>query len=255
VLPAVFVSHGAPTLPLEDSHARRFLEGLGSRLGRPRAVLCVSAHWEEAEPRVSTAARPATLHDFHGFPEALYRLRYPAPGARDVARRAARLIGSSGSPVGLDPERGLDHGAWVPLLLMYPDADIPAVRVSVQPGLGTRAHLELGRALAPLREEGVLVLGSGGAVHDLRAFRPGSASVPDWALAFEEWLVAAVERGDTDALAGYRSLGPEAARVHPREEHYLPLLVALGAGGDGPGVTLHRGFEHGALSMAAFSFG
>lgn len=255
MLPSIFVSHGAPTLPIEESAPRRFLAGLGSRFPLPRAVLCVSAHWEEAEPHVSTGARPTILHDFYGFPESLYRLRYPAVGAPEIAERAARLIEASGSPVQVDEERGLDHGAWVPLLLMYPGGEAPVFQVSVQPGLGTEAHLELGRALSPLRDEGVLILGSGGAVHDLGAVRFGSDVVPGWAAGFEDWLVAAVERGDAEALADYRNMSPHGARAHPREEHYLPLLVAFAAGGGGGGETLHRGFSHGSLSMAAFSFG
>jgi 4,5-DOPA dioxygenase extradiol len=255
MLPAVFVSHGAPTLPLEDGATRRFLGGLGARLARPSAVLCVSAHWEQERPHVSTASRPETIHDFHGFPEALYRIRYPAPGAPEVAERARQLLEAAGIPVQTDPARGLDHGAWVPLLLMYPGGDVPALQLSVQPARGTREHVALGRALAPLREEDVLVLGSGGAVHDLRSFRPGSSAVPAWAAAFEDRLVAAVEAGDEAALVDYRGGDGLGARAHPSEEHFMPLLVAFGAGGGVPGSTLHRGFTHGGLSMAAFSFG
>jgi len=255
VLPSVFVSHGAPTLPLEESPTRRFLEGLGKRLGRPRAVVCVSAHWESLQPRVSGPARPETIHDFFGFPDALYRLSYPAPGAPELARRVEEGLAAAGVPAQVDAGRGLDHGAWVPLLLMYPEADVPVLQVSVSPGRGTDAHLALGRGLAPLRGDDVLVLGSGGAVHDLRAFRPGSRQVPAWAAGFEDWLVAAVEAGDGNALADYRRRSADGARSHPSEEHYLPLLVAFGAGGGVAGEVLHRGFEHGALSMAAFSFG
>lgn len=253
-LPVLFVSHGAPTLPLEAaSPARRFLEELGPRLARPTAILCVSAHWEAPSPMVSNAVRPETIHDFYGFPEALYRLRYPAPGAPQFAERVCECLGAAGIAAAT-AERGLDHGAWVPLLLAYPEADVPVLQLSVQPTLGGAAHVALGRALAPLREEGVLVLGSGGAVHNLRYFRPGSRDVPGWASAFEDWLVAAVEAGDADALAGYRRSSELAAQAHPTEEHFLPLLVAFGAGDARPGTTLHRGFEHGAMSMAAFSF-
>jgi len=255
MLPSVFVSHGAPTLPLEAGPATGFLRSLGARLPRPSAVLCVSAHWEAPEPRVSVAERPETIHDFYGFPEELYRLEYPAPGARAVAERARDLIGAAGIAVATDEERGLDHGAWVPLLLMYPEAQIPVAQLSVQPGQGAAAHLALGRALAPLRAEDVLILGSGGAVHDLRSFRPGSSRVPDWAAEFEEWLVRAVEAGDEAALAAYRTASPHGVRAHPTEEHFLPLLVACGAGAGAPGQTLHRSFAHGGLSMAAFSFG
>jgi 4,5-DOPA dioxygenase extradiol len=253
-LPSVFVSHGAPTLPLERSPARSFLEDLGTSLGRPRGILCVSAHWERDRPHLSDVVRPETIHDFYGFPDALYRLRYPAPGAPELAARARRLLEDAGLEAATSSEWGLDHGAWVPLSLMYPDAGIPALQLSVQPRLGTRAHVAIGRALAPLRNDGVLILGSGGAVHNLRYFRPGSVQVPDWAARFESWLVEAVEAGDGDSLTGYRTSTPDGPSAHPTEEHYLPLLVAFGAGGDTRGETLHRGFEHGAMSMAAFRF-
>jgi 4,5-DOPA dioxygenase extradiol len=261
-LPSVFVSHGAPTLPFEEIPARGFLEGLGRDLGRPEAVLCVSAHWETAAPALSLAAAPETIHDFFGFPEPLYQLRYPAPGTPELARRAAALLAETGHGAGpgadqaveLSEARGLDHGAWVPLMLMYPEAEIPVTQLSVQTAQGPAAHLALGEALAPLRREGVLVLGSGGAVHNLREWRAGDATVPAWAQAFDDWLAEKVEAGDLDDLAAYRTRHPEGARAHPSEEHYLPLLVAAGAGG-GQGRALHRSFANGGLSMAAYAFG
>ncbi len=251
-LPSVFVSHGAPTLPLEEIPARGFLEGLGRDLGRPEAVLCISAHWETAAPALSLAASPETVHDFFGFPEALYRLRYPAPGAPGLARRAADLLGAAGQEASLDEEHGLDHGAWVPLMLMYGSADVPVTQLSVQTG-GPATHLALGRALAPLREEGILILGSGGAVHNLREWRAGEATVPAWAQAFDDWLAESVEANALDDLVAYRERHPEGARAHPSEEHFLPLFVAAGAGGAGR--VLHRSFAAGGLSMAAYAFG
>lgn len=252
-LPSVFVSHGAPSLPLEETPARGFLEGLGGELGRPEAVLCVSAHWETAAPALSLAASPETIHDFFGFPEALYRLRYPAPGAPDLARRAAALLGAAGQEASLVEDRGLDHGAWIPLMLMYADAGVPVTQLSVLTGDGPTAHLALGRALAPLRAEGVLILGSGGAVHNLREWHAGDATVPAWAQAFDDWLAESIEAGALDDLAAYRAHHPEGARAHPSEEHILPLLVAAGAGGAGR--VLHRSFDKGGLSMAAYAFG
>jgi 4,5-DOPA dioxygenase extradiol len=256
-LPSVFVSHGAPTLPLEEIPARAFLEGLGRELGRPRAVLCVSAHWESAEPVLSLAEAPETIHDFYGFPQALYELDYPAPGAPELARRTAELLAAAGMEAALVEDRGLDHGAWVPLMLMYPGAEVPVTQLSVQTQRGPAAHLALGRALAPLRAEGVLILGSGGAVHNLREWRGGDTAVPDWARAFDDWLVEHIEAGAQETLADYRTRAPEGARAHPTEEHFLPLFVALGAGAsaDGAGRVLHRSFAPGGLSMAAFGFG
>jgi 4,5-DOPA dioxygenase extradiol len=157
-LPALFISHGAPTLPLEDSPARRFIEGLGNDLPKPRAILAVSAHWETARPTVSAVERPETIHDFSGFPQALYRLRYPAPGAPDLAQRVVGLLGAKRIVADIDRTRGLDHGAWTPLILMYPQADIPVTQLSIQPDQGPEYHWRIGEALRPLRDEGVLVV-------------------------------------------------------------------------------------------------
>jgi 4,5-DOPA dioxygenase extradiol len=256
-MPAVFVSHGAPTLAIEPGPTQRFLRELGARLPRPSSILCVSAHWEADRPSVTGAEPPRTIHDFGGFPDELYRIRYPAPGAPDLARRVGDLVGP-GERVAVDRERGLDHGAWVPLLLMYPAADVPVAQLSVQTGLGPRHHLALGAALRPLRDEGVLILASGGATHDLRGFFRHRPDDPpeEYAVAFDDWLHDAITAGRTGDLVRYRDLAPEAARNHPTEEHYLPLLVAAGAAAPGePGVALHRAFTHAALSLAAYGWG
>lgn len=256
-LPSLFVSHGAPTLPIEgDSAARVFLTELGRTLPRPDAILAVSAHWDTQRLALSRAERPSTVHDFYGFPEPLYALSYPAPGAPALAERAAGLLRAAGEAPQLDAGQGLDHGAWVPLLLAFPEADIPVAQLSVQSRRDAAAHLALGRALRPLRDEGVLILASGGAVHNLRQlFRVGGPETPEWAQAFEDWLVGAVETGDETALIDWLDGAPQARLAQPSDEHFLPLFVALGAGDGRPGRTLHRGFEHGSLSMAAFAWG
>jgi 4,5-DOPA dioxygenase extradiol len=255
-LPSLFVSHGAPTLILENGPACDFLRGLGTALGRPKAVIAVSAHWETAEPTVSAARRPATIHDFTGFPDALYQMKYAAPGAPDLATRAAALLSQNGLAGHVDAERGLDHGAWVPLMLMYPDADVPVLQLSIQPHRDPSHHFAVGRALAPLRDDGVLVLGSGGAVHNLRALSWNRHGAPEaWAQDFDDWLVQKIDGGDVDELLAYRARATGAVQAHPRDEHLLPLFVALGAGGAAAvGKRIHAGFEHGSLSMAAFSF-
>jgi len=256
VLPSVFVSHGAPTLAIEKNDTVEFLRRLGAGLGRPRAILCVSAHWATRVPTLSAAERPETIHDFGGFPAELYRVRYDAPGAPALAARAAELLSASGTASELSNERGLDHGAWVPLSLMYPAADVPVTQLSVQPGAGAAAgHFRLGRALAPLRREGVLILSTGGATHNLHQLGRG-AEAPDWAARFDEWLDGKIRGGAYEDLLDYRRLAPYAELAHPTDEHLLPLFVAAGAGGlEAPGLGLHRGWTHGSLSMAAYAFG
>ena len=250
MLPTIFLSHGAPTLVFEDIPARSFIARLASSIPRPMAILCVSAHWETKQPAVSGAVSPKTIHDFYGFPEALYRLHYPAAGAPALARRVADLIDG----VTIDQGQGLDHGAWNPLMLLYPAADIPVAQLSIQVPAGTAWHLDLGRKLAPLREEGVLILASGGAVHNLRQFHIDNSKPADWAVAFDDWLAKSIEAGDVQGLIDYRQRRPEAKLAHPRDEHFLPLFVALGAA-EGKGRVLHRSFAHGSLSMAAFAWG
>jgi 4,5-DOPA dioxygenase extradiol len=261
--PAIFVSHGAPTLPLDDVAARRFLTGLGERIdaayGRPSAILVASAHWETATPEVSAPAVNDTIHDFGGFPRALYEMRYPAPGAPGVAAATSGLLRKAGFRATVDLERGLDHGAWVPLLLMYPDADIPVAQLSVQTHLGPEHHLRMGEALQELREDGVLVLGSGAYTHNLMELRglrqAGVTEEPDWVRGFADWADAALEDGRQEELLAYRRLAPFGARNHPTEEHLVPLFVAMGAGGGGKASHLHASVTHAALRMDVCGWG
>ena len=256
--PTIYLSHGSPMLALQDSPARRILQGLGASLGRPAAILAVSAHWEtRGGAAVSLARQPQTIHDFGGFPRALFEIRYPAPGAPEAAERAAALIEASGLPVARSRDRGLDHGAWVPLSLMYPEADIPVAQLSVMQGAGPAEHEQLGQALAALRAQGVLVIGSGALTHNLGEFRGQGidAPVPHWVSEFEAWMKARLEAGERAALLDYRRLAPSGARNHPSEEHLLPLYVAMGAAGPGAKtVQLHSSFEHGVLAMDAYAF-
>jgi 4,5-DOPA dioxygenase extradiol len=254
-LPAIFLSHGSPTLALDAGVTGQFWQQLAAALPRPKAVLCASAHWMTTVPAVSHAMHPETIHDFYGFPEPMYAIHYAAQGAPALADRAAELIQQAGMPVVIDPERGLDHGAWVPLRLMYPEGDVPVTQLAVQPRQDARWHVALGEALQPLRDEGVLVLATGGATHNLRELNRSGGPVPDWARAFDDWLVAAVENSDRDALVDWERQAPNARRAHPSEEHFLPLFVALGAGGRaGRGRRIHEGWSLGGLSMAAFEF-
>lgn len=256
-LPSLFLSHGAPTLPFTDTPARAFLSQLGAKLARPKAILVISAHWETAVPTVSAVGLNQTIHDFGGFPPALYELRYPAPGSPSVAARVSNLLRASGLDCKIDRSRGLDHGAWVPLLLMYPQADVPVLQLSVQPHLGPKHHLLMGRALAPLRQEGVLIIGSGSLTHNLSEFRGQAPDdpAPAWVNAFADWFHSALTTGRTDDLIDYRQQAPFAIKNHPSEEHLLPLHVALGAAGNSAQTErLHASSTHGILRMDAYAF-
>jgi 4,5-DOPA dioxygenase extradiol len=260
MLPALFVSHGAPTFPLTDAPARSFLEQLAGHFAeRPKAILMVSAHWETAVPSLTAGAQNETIHDFHGFPKELYEIRYPAPGSAWLVDRVTTLIQAGGGAVHRDPVRGLDHGAWVPLKLLYPDADVPVVQLSVQTQAGPDYHYRLGHLLAPLRKEGVLIIGSGSFTHDLSSFREYytalHAPAPDWVNAFADWMTAAIGEDRINDILAYRKLAPHAVRNHPTEEHLLPLFVALGAGNGGAAQHLHQSTTHGILRMDAFAFG
>jgi 4,5-DOPA dioxygenase extradiol len=255
-LPTLFVSHGAPTLPLENVPARAFLSTLGGPYRGVRAVLCISAHWETESPTVGAARQPQTIHDFYGFPRALYEITYPASGAPEIADRVARLLLEAGVRGEIDGQRGLDHGAWVPLQLMFPQAEVPVLQLSIQHHLDPSGHFAVGQALEPLRHEGVLVIGSGGAVHPLGYAPLRQSGGPDqWAVSFDDWLTEAVTSGDRERLARYRELAPYPERAHPRPDHFMPLLVALGAAGKGArGQVLHRSWDYGDFGMGAYSF-
>lgn len=252
---SLYVSHGSPMILVEDSPAAGFLRGLGDSLPRPTAILAVSAHWPTRTPALTVAEPLDTIHDFYGFPEALYGFRYAPPTAGAVARQAHGLLAQAGLAPQLEDSRGLDHGAWVPLLLGWPQADIPVAALSVQPHLGPDHHYAVGQALRPLREQGVLILASGALTHNLRAYftegRDDGAAVP-WASDFADWMADRVMAGDRAALLDYRAQAPFAVRNHPTDEHLLPLFVALGAGAAGPGTVLHRSLDRGVLAMDAY---
>ena len=252
-LPALFISHGAPTLAVEQTDSTRAWAKLAVELPKPKAILAVSAHWDTDAPIASAATHPETIHDFNGFPRALYEVRYPAPGAPELAARAASLLGTAGMPTRLDPHRGLDHGAWVPLKWMYPEADIPVAQLSVQSKRGAQHHFALGQALAPLRDEGVLILASGGIVHNLREIQWQANEPVEWARSFNDWIAARASSGAVEELIDYRRSAPSATRSHPTEEHLEPFFVAMGAGG-APVRRLELGIELGTLGMDSYVF-
>jgi len=255
VLPSVFISHGSPMHALEPGAAGEVWAALGRRFPRPRAVLIASAHWETNIPMLSGGEKPETVHDFYNFPQPLYRLRYPAPGAPEVAQRAQALLKDAGFTAGIDGCRGLDHGAWSPLLYMYPKADIPVVQISVQPAFGPRHHVEVGRSLKKLSEEGVLIIGSGHMTHNLRDWSRGSGKPEPYAREFQQWVKERLEARDVDALVDYRSRSPHGARAHPTDEHFLPLFFALGAAAEtARAERVYDAIDSGVLAMDAYVF-
>lgn len=255
-LPTVFVSHGAPTFAIEPGLAGAQLRALGRALGKPKAILVVSSHWMTRSVEITATARPDTVHDFGGFPRALYSIQYPVPGSPELASRAQQLLSAHGIAASLDTRRGLDHGAWVPLLHIFPDADVPVVQVSIPFDTNEVKALELGRALGPLASEGVLIVGSGSLTHNLYEFRMGDAKEETYAREFSEWIREAVVLGDTNRIANALKQAPHASRAHPTIEHFLPLLVAAGAAADAtPATVLDGGMRHGVLAMESYVFG
>ncbi|CAM2152540.1 4,5-DOPA dioxygenase extradiol [Pararobbsia alpina] len=256
--PLLFISHGSPMLALVDSPAHRFLRELGTTLPRPRAIVMVSAHWQSLNgPSVSLAEAPPTIYDFGGFPPALSQIVYPAPGAPGLAADVAVQIEHAGFPVRRHDTRGLDHGAWVPLSLMYPDADIPVFQVSLIHGAGPQEHERLGRALASLRDQGVMIIGSGSLTHNLYEFfgQPIESPAPQWVTEFADWMFDHLGRNEREAVLGYREQAPFAARNHPTEEHLLPLFVAMGAAGErSQPERIHHSVEYGVLAMDVYAF-
>ena len=264
-LPALFLSHGSPMTALEPGPATAFMARLGptvdATFGRPRAVLAVSAHSLAREPVLLAAAQHATVHDFSGFPPALYELRYDAPGAPELARRAAGLLHAAGITAHVLDQGGLDHGIWTPLRFAWPAADIPVLPLAFPPDWSPQRLFDMGQALAPLADEGVLVLGSGSITHNLRrvfgAGRPErDAPEVEPCAGFRHWFADRAWAADWEALFDYRRQAPHALDMHPSDEHLLPWYVAAGAGGRGaPARRLHASVTYGCLGMDGYGFG
>jgi 4,5-DOPA dioxygenase extradiol len=250
--PAAFLAHGDPMNALRDNGFTRSIAAFASRLPeRPRAILMVSAHWVSRGTIACSAARPKTIHDFGGFPKELYEVEYPAPGAPELAEAAATLIAriDAGKGAREDPDWGLDHGAWSVLRHAFPAADIPVFQVSIDNQASLASQLEIGAALSPLRDEGVLILGSGNIVHNLGLIR-WEGEPYEWAREFDEWVAARLGEGDSAALCDIGLAGQTARLACPTLEHYSPLLYALGAAGAGARASFpYQGLEHGSLSM------
>lgn len=249
VMPVLFIGHGSPMNAIEDNAFSRSWAGLGRSLPRPSAILCISAHWETRGVYVSATPTPETIHDFYGFPKALFDVRYPAPGSPELAQRIAALV--KGVPVHKDPGRGLDHGAWSVLRVMFPAADIPVVQLSLDQRQLGRFHYALGRQLAPLRREGVLIVASGNIVHNLALFRFHQPEPFEWALRFRQHCNQLMQTGGHEALCDYLTLGPDAALAVPTPEHFFPLLYALGLQEPGDRLSLFNDEVGSAISMTS----
>lgn len=263
MLPSLFVSHGAPSLALGESPAKSFLEVLPALLPvPPAAILVVSAHWEEGIATLNGLERHTTIHDFGGFPRALYEMQYPAPGSAGLVRRVRGLLQDHGIASVVDASRGLDHGAWIPLLLAWPKADVPVVQLSLVEHASVEENLRIGRALAALRAEDVLIIGSGSFTHDIRDWirrggirGDGLAEQPGWVSEFSDWMHQRIVSHDVRSLRNYRVEAPYAERNHPTEEHLMPLFVALAAAGEAPAATLlHSSADHGVMRLDAYRF-
>ena len=256
--PALFVSHGSPMIMFEPSPAREFLAGLAGQVERPEAIVMVSAHHDMAEAVVTSIEAPPTIHDFGGFPQKLFDLHYPAKGDPKLAEEVAALVAGAGIPAFIDPKRGLDHGAWVPLMLAWPEADVPVVQLSISSTHAPEWHYRVGQALAPLRDRNILIIGSGSLTHNLRAVfvdgRDHDAAVPDWAAAFADWMKERMDAGDTDAVLNAVDRAPFGKQNHPTMDHILPLFTAMGAGG-ASAERLHHSYTYGVLAMDAYRFG
>jgi len=256
-MPTLFISHGAPTLALEkDNPTADFLRGIAANLAKPKAIVVASAHWETESPMVNGAGRPRTIHDFRGFPKELYQIYYDAPGNPKLAGMVKNLLGDAGLNAGIDPGRGFDHGVWSPLMLIYPKADIPIVEISIQPQQDARWHYKIGEALAPLRQENILIIGTGNLTHNLREAMSGNhAKAPAWVTDFSEWIATKVAEGDTESLIEWQKLAPHARENHPTPDHFLPFFVSLGAAAKPlKAKRLHNEVAMGVLAMDAYEF-
>ena len=258
VVPALYVSHGAPLFAVDAGETgpalTRWGQGLRAQFPVLRGVVIMSPHWMARTTQVMTGPQPATWHDFGGFPPALYQLQYPAPGAPALAQEVLALLQAADVPAQGDAQRPFDHGAWVPLMHLFPEADLPVVQVALPVGAGPAEVYALGAALRGLRSQGVLVMGSGSMTHNLAEFFGGEREPAPYVLEFSRWIESALERGDMQALLNYRSLAPHAERAHPTEDHFLPLFFALGAAGDDLHANyLSREVMYSMLAMDAFA--
>ncbi|MDR7236761.1 dioxygenase family protein [Neobacillus drentensis] len=258
MLPSFFIAHGAPLLAIENNEYTQFLNQLGQTLPRPKAIILFSAHWESTMQKVSDVDTYDTIYDFGGFDPELYRIKYPAQGDQQISKEIKDLFTENGVTFEVETKRGLDHGAWVVLRLLYPNADIPVISMSVNQNLKPEEQYKIGKSLSALRANDILIIGSGGTVHNLRAVKWADNEVDQWALEFDDWLAHHLKNWDLDSLFKYDSLAPNAEYAVPRygKEHFIPIFYALGAADDSrKAALLHRSFRYGNLSHSVWQFG
>ena len=257
-MPTLFVPHGAPTFALRPGAAGAALATIAKKLPAPRAIIIISPHWDTAVPTVGSSAQPETVHDFGGFAEELYRIQYPATGCPEGAQEVMQAIQAAGLPAELAARQGLDHGAWVPLRLMFPEADVPVIPLSLQSRGGPQQAYRLGQALAKLGEKGFLVIASGNLTHNLNDYFVASRKdqqTPSYVRDFAEWIAECVENQGLEDMLNYRVTAPNATRAHPTDEHLLPLYVAWGAAGaDAKAERFYSGIDDYVLAMDAYTF-
>jgi 4,5-DOPA dioxygenase extradiol len=254
-MPALFIGHGSPMNAVADNSFTQMLAAKGQSLLRPKAILVISAHWLTRGSAVTSAAKPPTLHDFYGFPDALYDLEYPAPGTPGGAKLVQGMLAKVSAT--LDDKRGFDHGAWMPLLRMYPQADIPTFQLSIEIGRPPEYLAQIGKLLRDLRKKGILVIGSGNLVHNLgQVAAEEDAPPPEWAEEFDAKAAAFIERGDAVGLANFANWGPMSRMAHPSNDHFLPLIYVMGLRqAEEPIQFIHEGFQHGSIGMRCVQIG
>ncbi|SFC86852.1 4,5-DOPA dioxygenase extradiol [Bacillus sp. OV322] len=260
MLPSLFVAHGAPLLAIENNEYTQFLQSLGKTLPSPKAIVLFSAHWESSTQKVSDVDEFETIYDFGGFPDALYRIKYPAKGKKEVTKDITDSFTKLGIPYGIDSTRGLDHGAWVVLKMLFPNADVPVISMSVNAHLKPEEQYRIGKSLTKLREKDILIIASGGTVHNLRALKMGNddGSIDKWALNFDDWLGEHINNWDLESLFNYDSLAPAADMAVPLygKEHFIPIIYAMGAADQERNARLlHRSYRYGNLSHSVWQFG
>jgi 4,5-DOPA dioxygenase extradiol len=251
---SLFLCHGAPDIILEDNEYISLLKEMGSK-HRPNAIIIFSAHWEEQTTTISSVAgRYEMIYDFYGFPEELYRREYPAEGSPELALRIQKLFSKSGIESHLDTKRGIDHGTWTILSMMYPKADIPVVQISINPFRTMDEQFRIGKALKSLSEEDILVIGSGSTVHNLSSLDPLAKKPEDWAVQFDDWLIDKVMHHQLEQLYDYQKIAPHVKKAVPREEHIVPMFIAMGCGQLEQPKLLHRSYQYGTLTYLGFEF-